>query len=104
MAETASAQLGNNGKANENALWKIIKIANPYFVLVAMGLPIAALVFAMNRPDLLPINYVHIMTGALWTGIDLFMGITLGPALGGVDPGARAAIFMRLTPKLLFFM
>ncbi len=37
------------------------------------------------------------MTGALWTGIDLFMGIALGPA-------ALAAIFKKLTPKLTFFM
>ena len=99
MSSAASSQ-----QQKPNALWTIIQIANPYFVALAMGLPIMALVFAMNRGDLLPVNYVHIMTGALWTGIDLFMGIVLGPVLAGVDPGARATVFKRLTPKLTFFM
>lgn len=87
-----------------NALWTIIQIANPYFVILVILLPIAALVFAMNRRELLPINYVHIMAGALWTGIDLFMGLILGPTLGGVNPGERASVFKRLTPKMTFFM
>lgn len=88
----------------QNGFLTILRMADLRFVIPAMGLPIAALVFAMNRGDLLPVNFVHIMTSALWTGIDLFMGIALGPALGGVDPGARAAIFKRLTPKMTFFM
>ncbi len=87
-----------------NGFWTIVQMANLGFVIPAMGIPIAALVFAMLRGDLLPVNFVHVMTGALWTGIDLFMGIALGPALGGVDPAARAAIFKKLTPKLTFFM
>ncbi|MBI2979634.1 MAG: hypothetical protein HYY41_02240 [Chloroflexi bacterium] len=93
-----------NKTAKSNALWTIIQIANPYFVILAIGLPITALVFAMNRRELLPINYVHIMSGALWTGIDLFMGLILGPTLGGVNPGERANVFKRLTPKMTFFM
>ena len=60
-----------------NALWQIIKIANPYFVALAIIIPIAALIFALNRPSLTPLNYVHVMTGALWTGIDLFMVLVL---------------------------
>ncbi len=69
-----------------------------------MGLPIVALIFAMNNSSFTAINFVHVMTGALWTGIDLFMGIILGPVLGGVDPLARANVFKRLTPKMTFFM
>jgi len=77
---------------------------SPSFVIPAIALPIASLVFAMLRSDLLSINAVHVMAGALWMGIDLFMGIALGPSLGAVDPGARAAIFKLLTPKMTFFM
>lgn len=87
-----------------NALWVIIKIANPYFVALAIVIPIAALLFALNRPGLAPLNYVHVMTGALWTGFDLFMGFIMGPVLGGVGPQERANVFKRLTPKLTFFM
>lgn len=94
----------NNESGKSNPLWQIIQIANPYFVLLAVVIPIAALVFAMNRSELLPVNFVHVMAGALWTGIDLFMGLILGPVLGGVTPGERANVFKRLTPKMTFFM
>jgi len=87
-----------------SGLWQIIKIANPYFVLAAVLVPIVALIFAMNRVSITSINFVHIMAGALWTGIDLFLGLILGPTLGGVTPGERANVFKRLTPKMTFFM
>ena len=94
-----------NESGKPNALWTIIKIANPYFVLLAIVIPIAALIYAMDcHNSLVPLNYVHIMSGALWTGIDLFMGLILGPVLGGVGPGERANVFKRLTPKMTFFM
>ena len=44
------------------------------------------------------------MTGALWTGIDLFMGFILGPILGGMEPKDRARVFKRLVPKMTFLM
>jgi hypothetical protein len=87
-----------------NALWTIIEIANPAYVAIAIVLPIAVLIFALMRGDLLPLNFVHIITGALWTGIDIFMGIALGPAIGGLDLAARASIFKRITPKMTFLM
>ena len=93
-----------NRPAKSNALWHLIQIANPYFVLLAIVIPIAALIVALNRPTLTPLNYVHVMAGALWTGIDLFMGLILGPVLGGVGPQERANVFKRLTPKMTFFM
>jgi len=93
-----------NESDKSNALWVIIQIANPYFVALAIIIPIAALIFALNRPTLTPLNYVHVMAGALWTGIDLFMGLILGPVLGGVGPQERANVFKRLTPKMTFFM
>jgi hypothetical protein len=87
-----------------NALWTIIEIANPAYVAIAIVLPIAVLIFALMRGDLLPLNFVHIITGALWTGIDIFMGIALGPAIGGLDLAARTSIFKRITPKMTFLM
>lgn len=94
-----------NETGKPNPLWQIIKIANPYFVILVIVIPIAALIFALNsHGSLIPINYVHIMAGALWTGIDLFMGLILGPVLGGITPAERANVFKRLTPKMTFFM
>ncbi len=82
----------------------IIQMANPAFVIIAVLVPIGALVYALNFGPIIALNYVHIMTGAMWTGIDLFMGFVLGPVLGGMDPGSRANVFRRLVPKMTFLM
>lgn len=82
----------------------IIQSANPVFIIFAMGLPIGALIYALNFGSLTSLNFVHVMTGALWTGIDLFMGFVLGPVLGGMEPKNRADVFKRLVPKMTFLM
>jgi hypothetical protein len=61
------------------AFWLIVKAANPVFVAVVIVAPIAALIAAINVGSKTPIYFVHIMCGALWTGIDVFMGFILGP-------------------------
>ena len=50
------------------------------------------------------LNFVHVSTSLLWTGIDLFMGFVLGPILRRVDVPVRREIVRRLTPKTLFLM
>ncbi|HWG03629.1 MAG TPA: hypothetical protein VG271_01320 [Beijerinckiaceae bacterium] len=50
------------------------------------------------------LNFVHVMAGVLWTGIDLFMGFVMGPILRRSPFEARRAIIMRLMPKTLFLM
>ena len=82
----------------------VIKSANPIFIIIAVCLPIGALIYAMNFGSLKVINYVHIMTAVLWTGIDLFMGVVLGPVLGGMEPKDRANVFKRLIPRMTFLM
>ncbi|MBI2830884.1 MAG: hypothetical protein HYX79_01340 [Chloroflexi bacterium] len=82
----------------------MIQSANPVFILLAIGLPVGTLIYALNFGPLVSLNFVHIMNGALWTGIDLFMGFVLGPVLGGMEPKDRAAVFRRLVPKMIFLM
>jgi hypothetical protein len=50
------------------------------------------------------LNFVHVMAGALWTGIDLFMGFVLGPILRKASFEARRAVAIRLLPKTIFLM
>jgi uncharacterized membrane protein len=82
----------------------ILQSANPAFIVVAVFLPIGALILFMNTGPVSALNYVHIMAGAVWTGIDLFMGFVLGPVLGGMEPKDRANVFRRLIPKMTFLM
>lgn len=82
----------------------ILQSANPIFIAVVIGLPIGVLIYAINFGTLAFLNYAHIMAGAFWTGIDLFMGFILGPVLGGMEPKDRATVFRRLIPKMTFLM
>jgi len=78
--------------------------ANPAFAAGAVALPLLALGGALAVGGVRELTYVHVMAGVLWTGIDLFMGLVLGPVVGGLDPEQRASFFARFTPKMTFLM
>lgn len=78
--------------------------ANPAFAGGVVGVSLLALVHAVTVASLQMHTYVHVMAGVLWTGTDLFLGLVLGPVVGGLDDAESAAVFRRLTPKLSFFL
>jgi hypothetical protein len=80
------------------------KRANPAFAAGAVVVPILALAVALATGNTRYLFYVHVMAGALWTGVDVFMGAVLGPVLGGLDLDERASVFERFTPKMTFLM
>jgi hypothetical protein len=82
----------------------VIQTANPVFIIHAIGIPVAALVYAANFSSLTSLHFVHIMTGALWTGTALFYGFVLGPILGKMEPANRVALFRRLVSRMTFLM
>jgi len=78
--------------------------ANPAFAVGAVAVPAVALLYALLFAPVVHHIYVHVMAGVLWTGIDLFMALVLGPVLGGLSVEARASVFRRFTPKMAFLM
>ena len=78
--------------------------ANPIFGAGAVLIPVTLFVAAVLFGTVQQLTYVHVMAGVLWTGIDLFMAMVLGPVLGGLDVEERAAVFQRFTPKMTFLM
>lgn len=67
-------------------------------------IPFAALVAAIQSHIFWFLNYVHVFTAIMWTGVDIFMGFILGPILRRVDLPVRQAIIRRLMPRMLFLM
>jgi hypothetical protein len=65
---------------------------------------LAGMIAAIEIGNLWLLNFVHVSTSLLWTGIDLFMGFVLGPILRRVEIPVRREIVRRLTPKTLFLM
>ncbi len=78
--------------------------ANPAFATGAVVVPLAAFAFAVTEGSLEVHTYVHVMAGVLWTGIDVFMALVVGPVLGSLDAEQRADWFERFTPKMAFLM
>lgn len=73
-----------------------------YFWFVAAAL--AVMTAAIVSGNLWFLNFVHVIAGVMWTGIDLFMGFVLGPILRRLDVPVRRAVLLRLVPRTLFLM
>src|SRR5260370_13616347 len=70
------------------------------YSVVALGVMTVAIV----SHDHWCLNFVHVICGVLWTGIDLFMGFVIGPILRKVGLSVRREIIVRLVPQTLFLM
>ena len=73
-----------------------------YFAAAAAAF--ALMILAIAGDSLWLLNFVHVMTGVLWTGIDLFMGFVIGPALRMLPLDARRAMIGAMIPRTLVLM
>jgi hypothetical protein len=72
--------------------------------LPIVGVVLAGLIAAVAANKLWALEFFHVAAGALWTSIDLFLGLVLGPILGRLAIPARVELTTRLMPKLLLIM
>ena len=73
------------------------------------GLPIVAVVLVLliagiASDKLWPLEFLHVVGGAAWTVIDLFLGFVLGPIMGKLSIPARVEFTTRLMPKMVLIM
>jgi hypothetical protein len=78
-------------------------------IVPLVGLPFvgAALVFlvaAIAGNWLWAIDFLHVAGGGLWTGIDLFVGLVIGPIIGRMSVPARVEFSTRFMPKMVLIM
>ena len=78
----------------------LIDWRNLIWVAAALAIMVAAI---LSTNDWF-LNFVHVITGLLWTGIDLFMGFVIGPIMRWVSFPVRQAITTRLMPRMMFIM
>lgn len=64
----------------------------------------AAMIVALAAHNTFLLDYTHVLSGALWTGADLFLGFILGPVMRRLDPLQRKAVITYLVPKTLLYM
>ncbi len=73
------------------------------------GLPVVAvvaagLVAAIAANKLWPLMFYHVAGGGIWTALDLFLGLVLGPIMGSMPVAARMEFTTRFMPKMLLIM
>ncbi|MGD0084395.1 MAG: hypothetical protein ABSD78_14540 [Acidimicrobiales bacterium] len=101
MTETAVAT--HDGSASE------APPRPPVQVLPVRGLPIVAIVVVGVIVSIVgnwtwALMFCHVAGGALWTAIDLFVGLVVGPILGRLSIPARAEFSARFMPKMVLIM
>jgi hypothetical protein len=88
----------------------IVAPSRPRVKIVPLaGLPIVAvvivgLIVAIATNSLWALDFFHVVGGGLWTAIDLFLGLVLGPIMGTMSLPSRIELSSRLMPKLLLLM
>lgn len=82
------------------------RVANPLrpWYLAAAVLALAAMMAAISGNSLWFLDFVHVMTGVLWTGIDLFMGFVVGLVLRRSSLDTRRAMIAGIIPRTLVLM
>ena len=78
-------------------------------VVPLRGLPIVAaavlfVIIAIAGNWLWALTFCHVVGGGLWTAIDLFVGLIVGPILGRLSIPARAEFTARFMPKMVLIM
>jgi hypothetical protein len=101
VVATPGGALGDGPPAGlERPDFQIVPRAGLPMVAVVLGLLIAGV--AVN--ELWPLEFLHVVAGAAWTVIDLFLGFVLGPIIGKMSIPARVEFTTRLMPKMVLIM
>ncbi len=91
---------GPGGAAPAAPPLQIVPLAGiPFVVAALVGLVVA---LAINK--LWALDFFHVVSGALWTGIDLFLGFIIGPVLGRMSIPSRVEFSKRFMPKMVLLM
>ncbi len=80
--------------------FQIVPRAGLPIVAVVLGLLIAGI--AVNEQW--PLDFLHVVGGAAWTIVDLFLGFVIGPIMGKMSIPSRVEFTKKLMPKMVLLM
>ena len=95
-----AADLGPPSGAPPRAVIQIVPLKGLPVVAVVLAFLVASIGFNWQWG----LDFNHVAGGALWTGIDLFVGLVVGPILGRLSIPARAEFSARFMPKMVLLM
>jgi hypothetical protein len=81
----------------------VVKVV-PVRALPLVAVVIAGLIAAIGTNSQWALDFFHVAGGALWTAIDLFVGLIVGPIIGTMSIPARMEFSSRFMPKMVLLM
>ena len=76
----------------------------PLAALPVVALAVVGVAVSIAGNWLWALVFCHVVGGALWTALDLFVGLVLGPIIGRLSPPARAEFSARFMPAMVVIM
>jgi len=110
MTDTTATELLTGGGPRPDGASATGAPPRPVIQIVPLrGLPVVAVVLGFLVASIgfnwrWGLDFNHVAGGALWTGIDLFVGLVVGPILGRLSIPARAEFSARFMPKMVLVM
>jgi len=86
--------------APNNTDFKIV----PTKAILAVAIVFIGLIVAVATNRLWALDFFHVVGGALWTAIDLFLGFVIGPIISNMSIPARIEFSKKFMPKMLLLM
>ncbi len=71
---------------------------------IAVFIPVLAFIIAYFANNILILDYVHVLLGALWTGVDIFLGIIFSSVIKTINKATKVNIARGMIPMTLFFI
>lgn len=66
--------------------------------------PWASFIIFLMSGNLLLLDYIHVLTGAIWTGTDVFLGLIFSRVVKTLDNRTKYDISQRILPMTLYFI
>ena len=81
----------------------------PVEVVPVKALPVVAvilvcLIAAIGTNSKWALDFFHVVGGGVWTALDLFLGLILGPILGSMSIPGRIELTKKLMPKMVLLI
>jgi hypothetical protein len=71
---------------------------------IALAVPAIAFILAYLLGSMLVLDYIHVLIGAIWTGVDVFLGLLFTNVIKTINLETRKNIGVRMIPMTLFFI
>ncbi len=76
----------------------------PVKALPVVGVIVGCLIAAIGTNSHWALDFFHVVGGGIWTALDLFLGLVLGPILGRMSIPARVELTKRLMPNMVLII